>query len=424
MKKTPQYHQLIPEKVLQKLPIIERKIKSQIKGFCADNLKEVISIVACHTRKDMAPSPIQICYFKKMVGQGDKYLKGLIDLNVIQRSGLAIKGECSFKYCFSSVYKSKFIFMPLINPKLILRIEKAHQDLKKGKRKFLKNHCEQIKFLKRLSIDPECINFINSNYSKDSDRYNNATASVTRIMNKDFFYCVDITSGRFHSNITNMPKEIRPFLRINGKPLVNIDIKNSQPYLSILLLTSPEKVSFLAKNPAFAKLLQSLVVSDNVDIMTYITLVNSGQLYEYLMDEFAKEGLVLNRDETKKQVLRILFARNKMPKNNTNKKARIIFTNRFPSLHRVFSEIRGYGSGDKFTNFKRFAILLQSIESHLMLKVIMKRIVTLLPNIVALTIHDSILTSDSSPEIQTIHTIMVEELTKFIGFSPNIKIEC
>jgi hypothetical protein len=168
------------------------------------------------------------------------------------------------------------------------------------------------------------------------------------------------------------------------------------------------------------------------------------------MNEFSKEGLILSRDETKKQVLRILFARNRMPRNPINdtevivsnltekekrkreefirdypkiKKARQIFIKSFPTVHRIFSKVRGHEKGDKFQNFKRFAILLQRIESYLMLDIILKRIYKELPGTIAITVHDSIMTGILTNNIEAVRKIMIDELTFFIGFQPQIKIE-
>jgi hypothetical protein len=220
-----------------------------------------------------------------------------------------------------------------------------------------------------------------------------------------------------------MAKGLRPYLRINNEPLVNIDIKNSQPYLSTIILTDPGKVSYLTNNPVFALLLQSLKVSLNEDVKKYIELVVLGQLYEYLMTEFDREGLILTRSETKSHVLRILFARNRMPKDETNRKARQVFKDRFPTVHRIFSKVRGHSKGDKFQNFKRFAILLQRIESYLMLDVILKRIYKELPGTIAVTVHDSIMTGILTNNVEAVSKIIVDELTFFIGFPPQIKIE-
>jgi hypothetical protein len=265
--------------------------------------------------------------------------------------------------------------------------------------------------------------FLESNYFIETEQYNDIEASAKRILNGDIFYSVDKTSGRFHSNITNMTKGLRPYLRVRGEQLVNIDIKNSQPYLGTIILTNPIKVSFLTENHAFALLLQTLKVSLYQDVKKYISLVISGQLYEYLITEFSKEGLVLTRDKTKRQVLRILFARNRMPKNEVSKKCRQIFKDRFPTVHKIFSKVRGHARGDRFTNFKRFAILLQRIESYLMLDVILKRVYKELPGTIAITIHDSIMTGILTNNVEAVRKIMNDELTLFVGFPPQIKIE-
>jgi len=418
-----EYFQLIPEKIMLNISGIEETIQKTISGYCRDNLFEVISIVASQTRKNGEPPQLQTKYIKKLVPQGDKYLKELIKTGIIQRSGFPVWGQASYKYNFAPDYQSKYISIHLTNAKLILRIEKARTQNNKVVAKSIRGRKDQTYFLNRLTIAPGYDDFIKSHYLPETDKYNCIVSSATRILNRDISFKVDSTSGRLHSNITNMPKPLRQFLRINGEQLVNIDIKNSQPYLSTLLLTDPGKVSGMTKNPAFAVLLQTLKVSDKQDVKKYISLAVSGQIYEYLMTEFYKEGLELTRDDTKKQVLRILYARNRMPKDGTNRKARQIFKNRFPTVHRIFSKIRGSERGDKFTNFKRYPILLQSIESYLILEVILKRIYKEMPGTIAVTIHDSIMTGNDTNRVEEVSQIMIDELTNFVGFRPQTKIE-
>jgi hypothetical protein len=423
MNQAKKYYQLIPEKVFQNLSVIEELIRHDIKGYSIDNLKEVISIVACHIRKDEEATPLKMTYIKKLVPQGDRYLLKLIYLGIIERSGFAIKGQTSYKYNFTPEYYSKYISVPLNNAKLIRRIEIAQEGFRKEAAKTIRSHSEQTKYLRQLTIDEGFNDFIKSNYKAETDQYNKIFASATRIINGDIFYSIDTTSGRFHSNVTNLAKGLRPYLRIKGEPLANIDIKNSQPYLSTIILTNPGKVSGMTENPAFALLLQSLKVSLSEDVKRYISLVASGQIYEYLMSEFSKEGLTLSRTETKGQVLRILFARNRTPKDEINRKAREIFKNRFPQVHRIFSKVRGHEKGDKFKSYKRFAILLQRIEAYLMLDIVLKRIYKELPETIAVTVHDSIMTGILTNNVEAVKNIMTEELTNFVGFRPNVKIE-
>lgn len=417
------YYQLMPEKVKEALPAIEALISPEIKGYCRDYLKEVVSIVACHVRKDEEATPLKLSYIKALVPQGDRYLRVLIDLGIIQRMGYYTPGQAAYRYCFTPEYDSKYTGSALTNARLIRRIEIAHEAITKEAARSVRGHTEQVRFLRQLTIEPGYMNFINENYTADTDAFNRVLASATRIMNGDITYMRDSTSGRFHSNVTNCPKGFRPYLRVNGEPLINIDIKNSQPYLSTIILTNPGKASGFTENTAFAMLLQTLKVAHNEDVKKYIQLVISGTFYEYLMSEFAAAGLHLDRSETKRQVLRILFARNRMPKDETNRKAREVFRSCFPTVHRIFSKVRGHDKGDRFTNFKRFAILLQRMEAYLMLDVIVKRIYRELPGVVAITIHDSIMTGVLTNNVEAVKNIITEELTNFVGFRPNVSIE-
>jgi hypothetical protein len=418
------YYQLIPEKIVNELPVIAELLKHSIKGFSIDYLKEIISIVACHIRKDEGSTPLKMIYIKLLVPQGDKYLMGLIDLGIIERSGTFSKEKSiCYKYNFAPAYYSKFLSYPLKNEKLILRIEKAYSKIRKENAATLKGHSEQTKYLRLLTIDPDYSRFLEENYNTETDQYNIIKASAQRIENRDIFYSIDTTSGRFHSNITNMSKDLRPYLRIKGEPLVNLDVKNSQLYLSTIILTNPGKVSWMTENPAFALLLQTLKISLNQDVKEFVRISVLGEIYEYLMNEFSKEGLQLTRSETKRQVLRILFARNRMPKDELNRKCRQIFIKSFPTVHKIFSKVRGHEKGDKFNNYKRFAILLQRIESYLMLDVILKRIYKELPDTIAITIHDSIMTGILTNNVEAVRKIMADELTFFVGFRPQIKIE-
>lgn len=362
-------------------------------------------------------------YIKKLVPQGHEYLLGLTDINVIQRSGYFIKGQTSYKYNFAPEYFSRYLSFPLNNAKLILRIEKAQEGLRKEAAKSIWGNSGQIKYLKQLTLSDDYNEFIESAYTAGTDQYNYAKASATRILNGDIFYSIDSTEGRFHSNLTNMPSGLRAYLRINNEPLVSIDVRNSLPYLSTIILTYPGKASWLAEDPAFACLLQNLKVSMSKDVKKYIYLVTSGQLYEYLMAEFAKEGLILTRDDTKKQVLRILAARNWMPKDVINRKARQIFIRNFPTVHRIFSKVRGHEKGNKFQGYERFSILLARIESYLILHVVLKRIQKELPGTIAMTIHDSVMTGILTNNVEIVREIVIDELTNFIGFAPQIKTE-
>ena len=418
------YKQLIPERINRELPEIIKELTSRIKGFSVDNLKQIISILACRTRKDEEAAPLKMEYIKQQVPQGDKYLHGLIDLGIVNRSGSYTPGIRCYEYSFSEKYSSKYESSPLTNPKLIRRIQKVQKEFRKKATSTVRKNSEQIQYLQNLTIDPECYSFNEENHSGDVNTYNYNLGSATRIDNGEIYYSIDSTSERFHSNVTNLSKDLRPFLRVNDEPLINLDIRNSQPYLSTIVLTNPGKVAEFAKNHKLKKLLRTLNVPQNRDVKEYVDLVVSGKLYEFFMDKFRESGFDLDRDQTKKQICIMLFSGNWMPKNRIKRCCKEIFIDCFPTVHKIFEHLRGWEKGkDRFVNYKRFSILLQKIESHLILNLILKRVRREHPGVVVLTIHDCLMVGKkSNSEIENIHRIMIEESTSFFGYPPIIEI--
>ena len=60
-------------------------------------------------------------------------------------------------------------------------------------------------------------------------------AAVSAIHDKEMFFSVD-RFGRVHTNMTNLPSELRNNLSVDGKRLISMDISNSQPLFLALLL--------------------------------------------------------------------------------------------------------------------------------------------------------------------------------------------
>ena len=174
------YYQLIPEKILEKLPELEVWFQ-EIPGYSLDNLRELISIIAVHTWKDDESwTPLKMIYLRKIVPQADQYISKLRFLQVIERSGYSVIGKASFKYRFTLAYKSIYKKLPLTNAKLLRRIENFQQSQKKRNSK---KYTGQNKFLRHLTIEPNALEYIKS--ISDEGKYNYALSCITRIMNED-----------------------------------------------------------------------------------------------------------------------------------------------------------------------------------------------------------------------------------------------
>ena len=162
----------------------------------------------------------------------------------------------------------------------------------------------------------------------------------------------DTFGWRFHSNLTRLKTEARRALRVNGKPLAEIDIKNSQPLF-------------------LAKLLKERGV---VGCEKYIEICQQ-DLYAYIA---AKAGLT--RAEAKAAIIEtVFFAR---------LGARHAIKTQFK---REFPEVWRFIEGVKKKDFRKLARLLQRTEAQFVIYTVCERIRKERPEMFVATIHDSIL---------------------------------
>jgi len=404
------YYQLIPLKIIDNIDVIANTIRPRIKGFNLDCLKETISIVARHTEKSGKPARLKKQYVINLVPQGREYLDGLIRAGVLKRSGRYIVGKQCYQYEFSDEYKSIYVRELLLNNKLIYRIRRAWDKLREERKAAVRGGNEQVPWLLKLTIDPGWKTLLTG----DADWDNHILAAATQIENGEIRYSVDTTSFRFHSNVTNMSKKMREYIRIDNKQLLNIDVSNSQPYLSTILLTDPKKASFLG-DPSLNMLLSKMQVSKSKDVKRYVSLVSRGQFYEFMQTRFKINGVDMSRDEAKKQCFRLLFG-SKWARTEIEKQTRDIFRKAFPNVYRIFNQVKG-------KNYERFPILLQRIESYLMLEKVVKTVHEQHPDIICITIHDSVMTGVMTDEIFAVQKILKNEFRKFTGITPKLTYE-
>jgi len=268
---------------------------------------------------------------------------------------------------------------------------------------------------------------------------------ASRIADKDFFFHKDEFGNRLHTNLTNLPKGLRQFITYDGHQLVSVDIKNSQPYMSLPLLGKefwqskdlPEKPTLkrisretyreTRKNKTerhntimFIDSSKTLVQLD-FQKQEFIKNVANGTFYEYLVDVFEnKEGLKLGntpeekRSKVKKMVLTLLFDDDSKGYNKQANSASQIFKKAFPTVAQVFGYV-------KRSSHRNLAMILQRIESYLLLDRVCSRIAKERPWIPIFTIHDAIITTEGNEDF--VQQVMKEELEKSIGKAPKFSTE-
>lgn len=251
-------------------------------------------------------------------------------------------------------------------------------------------------------------------------------SKIRSIEKKKFKTSVSMNNHRLNSVITNLNRELRYYLRINGNRLVEVDIKSSQPYVLGSILTDrffsgdtsidyslniiyPQlynQLSYIRSNPTsgISSLIEKSLYNNKEGFPMYFMsggLDNCQEIQSYRNLPF-KDGFYshfnssyLNGDfETQKVKDDIMLVLN-LKELEKRKHIELIqqFKIQFPNINSFIESL------NSFKNFKAaIAILLQRSESYLFLRVGCKAVNEQLPNVPFLTIHDSILIEEQYSE--------------------------
>ena len=388
-----------------------------------------------------------------------EYKKWFIDTGIIECDGQYIPDEKSYSFRFTEEYRTPITPVNYSTKYTFAnKTQKLLKPIDKDTQKYPYLHKW---FNKSLTIDDSAaMHYLGLSHmidrkedkTKALDRYNSAVIGVDKMADSNYYFSVDTTAGRLHTNYTSMPSEIRNFTKYDGQELVSLDFKNSQPVMSTLLFApqfwvknetlDKKNVQFLPNTSVLnsyffnfydlsSKFLPILNIStyttstyacplmlaemgvpiENKDVGTYITEILKGNLYEYVeekVQELNGDYGVRTRKEIKKMMFTIMFSGNK--KSSSEKD---LFKQLFPSIYIMFAFI-------KRTKKELLPIMLQTIESMLFLDRIAGRIAQERQELPIFTIHDSITTTVGNEAY--VKRIMEEETIKAIGVKPPIDI--
>lgn len=264
--------------------------------------------------------------------------------------------------------------------------------------------------------------------------------AINNLYKQSYFCSVDFNIGRFHSNLSTLNKKIRPFITYKGKTLVNIDIKNSQPLLSTVILdkgfwtnTSSKLNIYKFKSalnllsgspiPSYAVKSFSLdhleeqdrVFKDSETVIMSVTFLlekysysfsewiyaaKSGKFYQKIFNKI-HPGETFRKDIVKVGMLKFFFSENK----HTSKDKKLIM-DAFPEVTKVFEKLK---QKDHVT----LSHILQRLESSMMIEFVSRRIAREKPELPIFTIHDSIATFEEEAEYVT--KVIEDEFNQRLG---------
>lgn len=223
---------------------------------------------------------------------------------------------------------------------------------------------DDLKYI-RLDFD-KALTYLQNTIDKSSLKYLKNLSMLYKINNQDIFHKFDIF-GRFHSNFTNLKKEIRnKYLSIEGQAIDYLDIKSSQPFfLNILLQTDP----LVVRNTEVIKYFK-ILADMNQDIYMYF-VTNYPEIFNHPDPK-------VNRDIAKEYVIKSLFDRK-----NRMSKYKSLFRKEFPF---ILDYIENYYKNEGIELWLK----LQRMESDFIFNRVYRSIMNKYPHIKIFTVHDSI----------------------------------
>jgi hypothetical protein len=282
------------------------------------------------------------------------------------------------------------------------------------------------------------------------DTCNSMVYFIGQIANDDYDewdFSVDAKGRRLHGMFSFNKKELRMFVTYDGKKLVSVDIKNSQPYFSTLLLEpefwqskkvktnklqlidiAPEMYRVFRSDGTAHKIITLLesaksLIQRDVSTGEYKNLAQSGGIYEYLMVELPKRlsasfmmehgERVSTRKAIKRETLRILYCKNSDRRKGFYETARV-FQSMFPNVAKVFELV-------KEGQYEWLPRILQRVESRLVLQEVCREIAAEYPGIPLFTIHDGIVTTEGNEH--AIKAVLDRVLTERVGCAPGVAFE-
>lgn len=324
------------------------------------------------------------------------------------------------------------------------------------------------KFNADITIENEAVQFVNSlkklllqkisDYSGDKDEMKKKVISkikemktkINNVKKKNFRPKVSRSNHRLNSVITDLNRELRYYLRIEGKKLVEVDVKSSQPYVLSTILCDRffsnndinNEYSLISIYPQLYNLLYNISsqYTDTITLLIEKSLYNNKEgfpkyfmfggldsspeiqrfrnipfsegFYRFFDDNYL--GGSYDIQKVKDQIMLVLNLE------DLNKREHIDLIQDF-KLH--FPDINSFL--ESINSLKKIkssgAILLQRSESYLFLRVGCQKIHNRLEGVPFLTVHDSVLIEEQYSEF--VGVVLADTLTSFTGIKPGVSVK-
>jgi hypothetical protein len=287
--------------------------------------------------------------------------------NIIKISSSYRPGEYSKQYRINKKYINNNIFYYLLKDICLIKNirRKKNQNLHNVAPFFETPKSQRLNILKSsITIETDkALDWVNSQTKYSPLDKANMKYNIECIANKDFYIIEDNFSGREHSNLTNLPKYVRHnFVRINGKPIKQCDIKSSQPTFLYNILNKEYNIKDVGVVEGEINLHNVAGFSETAkEIKRYGDLLKRGCFYEHIQSSCLKKyGYSITRNEAKLIVFKVFYDKERdepIKKQKTNWHYQQLFKNEFPYIYNI---IQAYHSAGK----NKLCKILQTAEKQ------------------------------------------------------------
>jgi hypothetical protein len=277
-------------------------------------------------------------------------------------------------------------------------------------------------------------------------RVNNMINTISRLQNVGFALTRTGKDNRLHSTLTNTKKALRRLYTFDGKPLVSIDIKASQPYLLAELLKPkswdkhglvhkvfPELYKKVSTRTNQSHLLSLLMFGGFSETHTGKGFPGEGlasvnwenDFYQSLVERASLQGCATvfpKRSVAKRKTMLLLFNDAWYTEQD---EAFLLFAKWFPREAALISFLKKLTRSDKNAGVDEplsyLPTLLQRVESYFILENVCKVLSLKYPDAPILPVHDCILTV---PEYKdAFKSTIAEVLESLTGIRPGLTVD-
>ncbi|KAB1067952.1 hypothetical protein F6U93_08400 [Tamlana haliotis] len=362
--------------------------------------------------------------------------------NVLFRDSYAV-GNC-YSYRLNPYFFKEKVEIVNVTDKKLLRFLRAKAVLKsdnafKKEYNFLGKY-----FNEKLTIDSEAASRKNTDLYDENLNYKKHllnAGKITEIANGEFsIKYSERTDGRLHHQLTNLSKELRPFLRYDGKKLVECDLSASIPTILYYILSNINtndihmsnvitSNKYYYRHYMFCKTLETPM---DKEIALFGEKVISGQFYETFIEgmhtihNFDKS---LKPDEYYLKNVERIFGR---PFDGDEDDLRQVvklnflsmlnaesgqFLNEEAEFNMLFPSILKWLKQFKKIDHRCFSYLVLQMESYFMLDIVARGFNRKFNGKKLLfTLHDCLITTEDN--IDYLYQYMRESLSEVLKFTP------